>query len=277
MRCDVHPHMDAVGTCVYCGRGVCDDCKVRIYDKIHCKECVEAGRVRGNEPPPQMYQPVMVPYYYQMAPIIRMPPKPKGPVNAAPLRIGAFGGLFGAIGLFITGGTVMFSQALMVVSLTLFALGLMLLAVASYGIYWNFGCSWGLFGTIALPIMAVLVLVAWYYSNTSYSILSGGFMFTVIPILVISMVFVHLSTGHVRLHLPTNSKMYGLMNFARILNYLAGAGVAAFFVTSIFLFFIAGGILILDFWILMNVPLPEMPQQQQPQQPYNPAPVRPGF
>jgi len=269
--------MDAVGTCVYCGRGVCDDCKVRIYDKIHCRECVEAGRVRGNEPPPQAYQPIMVPYYYQMPPLIRFPPKPKGPINAAPLRIGAFGGLFGAIGLFITGGTAMFSSALMVVSLTIFALGLMLLAVAGYGIYWNFGCSWGLFGTITLPILAVILVISETYQKSEYQTLSSGFMFVVLPILVTSMVFVHLTTGHVRLHLATNSKMYGTLNFLRILNYLAGAGVAAFFVTSIFLFFIAGGILLLDFWVLMNVPLPEMPQQQQTQQTYNPAPVRPGY
>jgi hypothetical protein len=275
--------MDAVGTCVYCGRGVCDDCKVRMFDKIHCRECVEAGRVRGNEPPPQMYQPVMYPYYYQMPSIIRFPPKPKGPTNAVTLRIGAFGCLLSAIAMFIIGATIMITQVLLVIGITLFSVGLFVIALGCYGIYWNFGCFWGAFGTATLPVMSVLLLGLWFYQAGSLQIMSTNFMFVIIPILVTTMVFVHLATGHMRLHLPTNSKTYGLMNFNRILNYLAGAGVAAFFVVSLFLFFIAGGILLIDFWIFMTVPVPEPPQQphqQQPQQPqpsYNPAPYQPGY
>ena len=270
MRCDQHPYKDAVGTCVYCGRGVCEDCKVRIYDKLHCKECVEAGRTRGNEPPQPVYQPAPY-FFYQAPPIIKFPPKPKGPTNAAPLRIGAMGALLSAIALFVMGGSFYIAPMLLLVSLVLFSVGLMILAIACYGIYWNFGCFWGAFGTISLPIMGALLLLFGFILSGSLQALSSFFLFWVIPLLVTSMVFVHLSLGHTRLHLPTNSKLYGLMNLNRVLNYLGGAGVAAFLMLSIFLFFIAGGILMLDFWILMNLPVPDPTTQQPPQPSYAPA------
>ena len=91
MKCAEHPAMDAVGTCAYCGRGVCEDCKVRLYDKIHCKECVEAGRIVGAptqqasppQGPPPGQPPMMYPQYggypgVYMAPVIFRQPKPNG-------------------------------------------------------------------------------------------------------------------------------------------------------------------------------------------------------
>ena len=94
MRCDIHPDHDAVGTCVYCGRGICDQCKVRLYDKVHCKECVEAGRIVGApEPqaqpqqgppgaPPSMGYPQYPGYpgpsNVYMTPVIFKQPKPHG-------------------------------------------------------------------------------------------------------------------------------------------------------------------------------------------------------
>jgi len=269
MKCDKHPDMDAVGTCVYCGRGVCDDCKVRVYDKIHCKECVEAGRVRGNQPPPQVYQPVPV-YYFAGPPMILLPPHPKGPPAPLPLRLGSIGAVISGIALFVMGGSFYLSPTLLSATTTLFCLGLMVLAIGCFGTYWNFGCFWGGFGAVSLPIMGSLILILTFLMGGALQVLSGGFFFLFIPLLVISMVFVHLSLSHMRTHLPRGSSAYNLMNINRILNYIAGAGVAAFMLLSILLFFLAGGILIIDFLFLMSVPLPEPPQQQQQPQPYYP-------
>ena len=40
MNCKNHPDRPAVGACVTCGHMVCEECKVEIDDKIHCKSCV---------------------------------------------------------------------------------------------------------------------------------------------------------------------------------------------------------------------------------------------
>ena len=39
MRCEKHNDKEAVGFCVECGRGVCEDCVVKIGEKRYCKEC----------------------------------------------------------------------------------------------------------------------------------------------------------------------------------------------------------------------------------------------
>jgi hypothetical protein len=242
-----------------------------MYDKIHCKECVEAGRVRGNAPVQPVYQQVPV-FYYAQPPLIKFPPVPKGPTNQVPLRIGAFGALLSGIALFVMGGSVYLSPILLSMSLILFCIGLFVLAIGCYGIYWNFGCSWGAFGTISLPIMGGITLLIVFLIGGISQMLSSGFLFGLIPLLVICMVFVHVSLSHMRLHLPRNSHSYNVMNLNRILNYLGIIGVAAFLMISLFLFFIAGGILIIDFWFLINVPVPDpAAQQQQPQPYYAPA------
>jgi len=48
MKCEKHPETDAVGACVSCGRGVCPICKISYNNMMHCKECIEAGRVGGH-------------------------------------------------------------------------------------------------------------------------------------------------------------------------------------------------------------------------------------
>ncbi len=41
MKCAYHPVVDAVGTCVNCGRSVCAECKVVLDGKIYCKPCAD--------------------------------------------------------------------------------------------------------------------------------------------------------------------------------------------------------------------------------------------
>jgi hypothetical protein len=105
----------------------------------------------------------------------------------------------------------------------------------------------------------------------SYNPIYGNYISWIIT-LVISMVFVHLSLSHMRLHLPANQRAHSIMSFNRILNYLAGIGVALFFITSFFLFAIAGVILVLDFVFFLSVPMPDPALQQMQAQPsYVPA------
>ena len=43
MECYYHPGVEAVGTCVSCGKAVCQDCAVDVGGKIHCRQCVAAA------------------------------------------------------------------------------------------------------------------------------------------------------------------------------------------------------------------------------------------
>lgn len=54
MNCQIHPKIEAVGTCTSCGRPVCRDCVVEIRDKFVCRECISSGkatpRVQDKDP-----------------------------------------------------------------------------------------------------------------------------------------------------------------------------------------------------------------------------------
>ncbi len=47
MKCYTHPDVEAVGTCVSCGKAVCTGCAVDVAGKIHCQRCVAVGAARG--------------------------------------------------------------------------------------------------------------------------------------------------------------------------------------------------------------------------------------
>jgi len=49
MKCYRHPDRDAIAVCVGCGRGVCEDCAVKVGNRFYCKECAE----KMLERPPQ--------------------------------------------------------------------------------------------------------------------------------------------------------------------------------------------------------------------------------
>lgn len=85
MKCEKHPDTDAVGACVSCGRGVCPICKISYNNMIHCKECIEAGRVGGHQYAAYWAQPGMAPgstpYGQPMTP--GQPGAPPGPQPGA--------------------------------------------------------------------------------------------------------------------------------------------------------------------------------------------------
>jgi len=40
MKCYVHPEKEAIGTCVGCGKAICDNCKMEVEGKYYCKNCI---------------------------------------------------------------------------------------------------------------------------------------------------------------------------------------------------------------------------------------------
>jgi len=48
-KCAYHPNRDAVGTCVSCGRLVCDECKAALGGKIYCNPCADKMLVSKTE------------------------------------------------------------------------------------------------------------------------------------------------------------------------------------------------------------------------------------
>lgn len=44
MKCFKHPHEDAVGVCIKCGKNVCLSCANTLEEKIFCEKCVESYR-----------------------------------------------------------------------------------------------------------------------------------------------------------------------------------------------------------------------------------------
>ncbi|OCL26995.1 hypothetical protein U472_05780 [Orenia metallireducens] len=40
MNCYIHPKKESIGTCVTCGKFICNDCNTELSGKNHCKQCV---------------------------------------------------------------------------------------------------------------------------------------------------------------------------------------------------------------------------------------------
>jgi len=114
MKCEMHPDQDALGTCVSCGRGVCAICKVNYQGLMHCKQCLEAGRIGGaarqQQMMPQMYYPygyypyAMPGYYYNPA-AMKATPKPRGIPDGRLFKLGAVGSVGAGIMSIIAGAT----------------------------------------------------------------------------------------------------------------------------------------------------------------------------
>jgi len=46
MKCHIHPETEATGVCVACGNAVCAECGVPVQGILHCRTCIEMGRIR---------------------------------------------------------------------------------------------------------------------------------------------------------------------------------------------------------------------------------------
>jgi hypothetical protein len=71
MKCVYHPDTDAAGSCVSCGAGVCDACRVMLAGKMYCQPCAdmvfaqqEAAKSAPRPAPsqgPSLVQPSLLP------------------------------------------------------------------------------------------------------------------------------------------------------------------------------------------------------------------------
>lgn len=51
MKCEYHPEVDAVGTCVNCKKAVCRECKVILSGETYCNPCADKLFVRIDRLP----------------------------------------------------------------------------------------------------------------------------------------------------------------------------------------------------------------------------------
>jgi MFS family permease len=232
MRCDVHPDSDAVGTCAYCGRGVCDQCKVRVNEKVHCKVCVEAGRIRGapvQQTPPPTGPPIGMAYAphpgVDMTSMIFKPPLPKGTPKKIYFQFGTVACYASMVMSFLL-SYLMFSALIspsydgtkvniwLVASLVL-TFFLYPVFISLLGFYKNYGNSTALVAFIAGLSLLIFYQVLWGYyiyhfvSNNNYkffidtnyllfliqSILGGALLFVTFAIRSVSFNMVPRSPG----------------------------------------------------------------------------------
>jgi len=172
MRCERHPEMDAVGSCVYCGRGICDQCKVRVNELLHCKECATAGRVLGGRPPVQAPPTV---YYQYTPPVVNepyIPPEPAGPPNGQLFTSGLLGAILSisvAIVCAIAVPLVFIYKSLFAYSSLILSFTMLPLAAGYIGFHRNYGVVAA--GNVALALVGLFLsnAVLW-----SYVLLMGG-------------------------------------------------------------------------------------------------------
>jgi hypothetical protein len=45
MKCYYHPEIEAIATCVVCGKGICKICSVDVAGRITCQRCLALGNI----------------------------------------------------------------------------------------------------------------------------------------------------------------------------------------------------------------------------------------
>ncbi len=283
MRCDIHPDHDAVGTCTYCGRGVCEQCMVRMYDKVHCKECVEAGRVRGAPQPvfqPQMQYPQPYPAYpnpYYPAPNVPYrQPKPVGKPDPGFFRSGMYGSIYCGIvsivnPILIIGGIIVYTPEVVPDFLYLFIYllmlpGLLLVLRGYVGFFHNYGYKFAYQCGMVMIIAMAVDLVLW--TGAYFIYLQTGNVQSVYSAGVITFGIVLLFAG-----LPLGGLRYYLFPRTQTRSFASWAGL--FMVLGGLLFLVIEGsyvlgwaLAVLAFFILSRVfataPVPMMAEAPKP-------------
>jgi len=163
MKCEMHPEQDALGTCVSCGRGVCAICKVNYQGLMHCKQCLEAGRLGGAARQQQMmpmyypygYMPYGMPmgYYYNPA-MAKAQPRPRGVPDGRLFKLGAVGAVGSGVLSIVTGALLLFGGVFsyyssgpspeFMAAAVLLAIFQILAAFGFLGFYKNYGPTAGL-------------------------------------------------------------------------------------------------------------------------------------
>jgi hypothetical protein len=273
MNCNIHPNMDAVGNCVSCGRGVCEECKVRINNLVHCRECVEAGRVKGAQAqpgPPPMYA-APPPF---MPPPMRFIPRPRGPLKPNLFKIGGIGAFITGITMLIMGVSDIawnydnpipggFSSLFLIV--IVYTIGLFVIAAGCAGIYWNYGSLSGMVGIVGILIMGpvTIMVVALMVPSFSNEDFSPSQVLVNSPLALFfagNMTLIHLSVAYARHYIPIWHGSRKILAMARVTNIV---GVVFFFSIVWIIFsigvvgyFILGVALILFAIFFLTAPMP---------------------
>ncbi len=171
MKCAKHPRRDAIAVCVSCGIGICRDCEIKVQNRSHCKECVEAGRATTPaaplipKPVPGKVTPVATPTGIPS----------KGFYNTA--SIGLIILMVGAnlmwISEFIAFGWFLSINVVRLVSVCLFCAGGVMSALAMYGFRRNYGPQ------LAYIVFIISVIFVWFMLIPviiNYGFLAGSFI-----------------------------------------------------------------------------------------------------
>jgi len=200
-QCGVHPQTGAVGNCVSCGRGVCEACKVHINEADHCKECVEAGKIKGGVPTPKLQGPPMMPPpgaplapppQWMRPPEVYFPPRPTEAPRPDLFKTGAGGalaigisclliGIFSVLGL----GLIFSTEWILVVIAG--HLPFLLLLPSYLGLSKNYGVPSAMTRFMVLVVMLVVSLTIWavmLVTRSGISSFSSGFFSFVMVIAV---------------------------------------------------------------------------------------------
>ena len=259
MKCEKHPESDAVGLCVACGRGVCPICKLSYTNLIHCKDCVESGRIGPQYkpvvqqyPPQSAYQPYPgygSPYGYQPYPYypygpypypyayMTLQPKPIGVPSKHYFNMGRTGALAMTILCIITALLVyptllMGSSGEAVILPVLF--GIFLIAMTPllyglYGFYINYGTANGLYalsgigiGTILLFILTVAGTAPLSNSDSAYTYFGVIWLFMGSVSFGIGIVAMGASLEQVKRYMDPMSEGYRNIGRVTVLSLIAG-------------------------------------------------------
>lgn len=231
MKCEKHPEMDAIGNCVYCGRGVCELCKVRVNDLVHCKECARAGRVKGDHKKDVQPQPAPPIAFVQIPPqgfnpfnqsnMLYVQPEPKGTPTASYFKFGAAWsliccGLSFSVGILMVIGnfindSLIYDWAIPIFFIPLLTLSFsMLPLIGSYlGFYRNFGNKEVAYAVVIGSILQSITLGLWLYliplttsqRNSDY-VLSTWLFYITSCLQGIALLFQAISLRNVGIYMP---------------------------------------------------------------------------
>jgi hypothetical protein len=149
MKCAKHDECYAIGTCAYCGSGICGDCSIRVQEVLHCKDCLSEGRILGTQPY-QYEHPYLDPRLLQQP----FPKKetclefsPKGTPDKALFKFGELGGYSSSIMCILVVCAILFhpesdfEYASAYVALFVLFITVLFLSSGVRGIYWNYGAK----------------------------------------------------------------------------------------------------------------------------------------
>jgi len=284
MQCDNHPDKDAIGACVSCGKGVCSLCKISFDGLIHCRQCVEAGRVKRKPMPgqsPQQRGPPGAPPQGGMYPAMQgygpggrvwayKDPEPKGRPSRTLFKAGIAGAAFNAAISFIVGAmwfaaifsdfaltgdtALIFMMVVPQATMLLFIPGL-------YGLYQNYGIKFGQVLVVAYSCFLLAHIMIWAYAFVVFTtvgqtgesfptIFLGAIMFGLALMMAATMLWS--STERVR---PTHPAR-GAFKVAVAVMMIAGGSFLAMLGIYMIGWFILGPALLATAYALWLAPVP---------------------